>query len=247
MSSGLKWGLYCLLTYLIFLVVKLPAAKVLPLLPIPQALTITGLSGSIWQGQAQTVQYQGLPLRNFQWSLDFLPLLLGRVQAQIQAGNVRQPELIFVDTQLRISKNSLEAEDLLAYLPTNLVLSLLPLPIAVKAQGRFKIQLDRFQYSAACLQLKGQGQWLNASFQASNQTIELGDFNADLGCEDGNILLNVKSPNSFGLTAQARIPADQKFSIEGRFKPAPDLPKQVPQAATVFGQPDSNGYYPIQF
>jgi general secretion pathway protein N len=102
-------------------------------------------------------------------------------------------------------------------------------------------------YENGCQTFTGKGQWLNANFTGLNGVIELGNFDADLSCQDGNVVLNVKQPNSFGLTAKATIPVNMKFKIEGRFKPQASLPREVHQAAQFFGKADADGYYPIRF
>jgi len=247
MKSVLKWGSLCLVVYFIFLVVKLPAIHVLSKIPLAQGVNVSGISGSIWHGHAQKAQINGLPINDLNWSLAFFPLLFGEISVDIKAGNIRNVEQISVNGYVSIKGQHLEAENLLAYIPTDLVISLLPLPIPVQADGRFKIQLDEVDYEAGCKKFAGKGQWLNANFTGTTGVIDLGNFNADLSCENASVVVDVKQPNRFGLTAKTVIPADLNFKIEGRFKPEANLPKEVHQAAQFFGKPDSDGYYPIKF
>ena len=177
----------------------------------------------------------------------FLPLLLGEISADIKAGDIRDIDQISANGHVSFAGQHLEVDNLLAYLPTNLVISLLPLPIPVQADGRFKVQLDEVDYKAGCQKLTGKGQWLNANFTGTTGVIDLGNFDADLSCENNSIVVDIKQPNSFGLSATATIPADMKFKISGRFKPDPSLPQEVHQAAQFFGNPDAQGYYPIKF
>ena len=245
MKSALKWGPLCLVIYIIFLIVKLPAVQVLSKVQLPKGVNISVISGTIWNGRAQRAQVNGLPINDLNWSLSFLPLLLGEISADIKAGNIRNVDQISANGYVSFAGQHLEIKNLLAYIPTDLVISLLPLPIPVQADGRFKVQLDTVDYAAGCQTLTGKGQWLNANFSGVTGVIELGDFSADLSCQDGNIVMNVKQPNSFGLTAKAIIPANMKFKIEGRFKPESNLPIEVHQAAQFFGKADADQYYPI--
>jgi len=247
MKSALKWGSLCLVVYCVFLIVKLPAIQVLPLIQLPKGISVSGVSGTIWNGYSQRVQVNGLPISKVNWSLSFFPLLLGEISADIKAGNIRDIDQISAKGYVSFSGQRLQVENLLAYIPTNLVISLLPLPIPVQADGRFKVELDEIDYAAGCQELTGKGQWLNANFRGSTGIIDLGNFNADLRCENGSVVVDVKQPNSFGLTAKATIPANMKFKISGRFKPEANLPKEVHQAAKFFGNPDADGYYPIKF
>lgn len=247
MKSVLKWGSLCLVIYFIFLIVKLPAAQVLSKIPLPKGVNVSGISGTIWNGHAQRAQINGLPVFDINWTLSFFPLLLGEISADLKAGNIRDVEQISASGYVSFNGQRLRAESLLAYIPTDLVIILLPLPIPVQADGRFKVQLDEVDYEAGCKKFAGKGQWLNANFTGTTGVIDLGNFNADLSCENASVVVDVKQPNRFGLSAKTVIPADLNFKIEGRFKPEANLPKEVHQAAQFFGKPDSDGYYPIKF
>jgi len=247
MKSGLKWGSLCLVVYFIFLIVKLPAVHVLSKIQLAEGVSVNGISGSIWNGHAQRAQVNGLPINDLNWSLSFIPLLLGEISADIKGGNIRDVDQISANGHISFSGQRLQADALLAYIPTNLVLSLLTLPIPIKADGRFKVQLNEVDYEAGCQVFNGKGQWLNANYTGSTGIIDLGNFDADLDCQDGSIIVDVKQPNSFGLTAKATIPANMEFKIEGRFKPEANLPKEVHQAAQFFGKKNADGYYPIEF
>ena len=247
MKSVLKWGSLCLVVYFIFLIVKLPAVHVLSNIQLAKGVSVSGISGTIWNGNVQRAQAKGFPLSDVNWTLSFFPLLLGEISTNIKAGNIRDVGQISVKGHVSFKGQHLKIENLLAYVPTNLAISLLPLPIPIEADGRFKVELNEVDYEAGCQTFTGKGQWLNANFTGVNGVIALGNFDADLSCEDGSVVLNVKPPNRFGLTAKATIPSNMKFKINGRFKPDVSLPKEVHQAAQFFGKVDADGYYPIKF
>ena len=246
LPSILKWTVVCLFVYGIFLVVKLPASQVISRVQLPPGVSVNAVSGTIWNGQAQQVIAHGLPLNRLSWQLDALPLLWGSVSAQVKGGNMRTVDEISFKGQVQFAKNSLRGEDLQAYLPTNLVISLLPLPFPVQADGRFRIQLEALAYADGCQTLRGKGQWLKAEVRGLSGQIVLGNFDAQLSCDQGDVLLEIKEPNSFGLSAIARVPKNMQFSVQGKFKPDADLPKEVLHAAQFFGKPDGKGYYPLK-
>ena len=247
MKSALKWGFSALIIYFIFLIIKLPAVQVLSRIDLGKNINISGVSGSIWHGHAERVLVNGLPIENVDWSLNVVPLLFSNLSADIKAGNMRDVSQISLEGFVELSKQQIKAENMLAYIPTDLVISLLPLPIPVQADGRFKIQLAELEYSKSCQALSGTGQWLNANFTGITGVVDLGNFDADLSCQNESVVVDVKEPNRFGLSAQATIPANMKFKVNGRFKPDADLPKEVHQAAQFFGKAGPDGYYPIKF
>ncbi|WP_339767694.1 type II secretion system protein N [uncultured Paraglaciecola sp.] len=247
MKLVLKWGITCLVIYAIFLIAKLPAAQIISRVQLPPEVTVHGVSGTIWNGHASTVTVQGLPVHDLNWELAFLPLLTGKASLNLKAGNIREVEDISLDGNVAISNGRVQGEDLQIFLPTSLVISSLPLPIPVNASGRFKIALQELDYSEHCTAMTGQGLWLKAKVQGTQQDIDLGSFETTLKCENKEIVMTINEPNSFGLSAVAHIPSSLAFRINGRFKPDDALPEEVHQAAQFFGKKDAQGYYPVKF
>lgn len=247
MKSVLKWGFICLIVFVVFLIVKLPAAQVISRVQLPPEVTVHGVSGTIWNGHAASVSVQGLPIHDVNWQLAFLPLLTGTASLDVKAGNIREVEDISFDGHIAISNGRLQGEDVQVFLPTSLVITSLPLPIPVNASGRFKIALQEVDYTEHCRVLEGQGLWLKAKVQGTQQEIDLGNFESSLKCENEEVVMTINEPNSFGLSAVAHIPSSLAFRINGRFKPNEDLPSEVHQAAQFFGKKDAQGYYPVKF
>ena len=247
MKQSLTWGALAVCAYVVFLLIKLPATQVLGHMTLPPEIKLQGIRGTIWQGQASTATLHGMPVNNIRWSLDFWPLLLGKVSATLSAGNIREPDDIAFNGELSLNSQRVQMHNVQAYLPTNLMMTLLPLPFPVKAQGRFKVQISELDYQQSCQTLNGDGQWLNASVAGLNGMIDLGNFSAAMACENNAVVLRVSEPNRFGMTAQATIAADFTFSVNGRFKPDAALPEEVHQAAQFFGQQDAQGYYTLKF
>lgn len=241
------WVALAISAFIIFLLIKLPAIQVIARLSLPSDISLQGVSGTIWHGQAHRANVQGLPLQTIRWDLDFWPLLLGNISANIQAGNIRDVDDISFSGKLSVSNESLALYAAQAYLPTDLMMTMLPLPFPVRAEGRFKVEINALEYTQACQVLNGKGQWLNAEVAGLNQMINLGSFSANMACVNNVVVLEVKEPNRFGLSATASIPANLQFSITGRFKPDADLPEEIHQAAQFFGKADAQGYYPIKF
>lgn len=249
MSINVKWVLAALGVYVFFLVYTLPAAHVIGRVSLPEQVNISGVSGSIWEGKAEVLVVAGLPIDNLKWDLSFFPLLWGNLSLDLDAGNNRDSDEISFKGPVTLdlfNTANVSASDFSLFLPSAFVISQLPLPLPVDAGGRFRIGIDQLEFQGQCTELTGQGQWLRARLEGLGEPLELGNFNADLSCIEGDTLIRVKEPNQFGLSADARVPADLAISVTGKFKPADSLPKQVHDAARFFGQPDADGYYQIQ-
>ncbi|WP_416306891.1 type II secretion system protein N [Neptunicella sp. SCSIO 80796] len=247
MKSIVKTVLLCLLCYSIFLLVHLPAAQVLGWVSLPKEVKISGVSQTLWSGKMDQLVYQGIPLQDISWQLDFLPLLWGNASMNIEAGNLRDAEQVSLKADLSLSASDTQSEGLQLYLPVNMVLGQLPIPLPVNASGRFKVNISQLDYQQQCVVLAGQGQWLNAQVAGTQGPIPLGTFNAELSCDKENVKVVIKPDNSFGLDATAHITPQGQFSIKGKFKPDNNLPQEVHQAAALFSRADAQGFYHIDW
>ncbi|ALT00555.1 general secretion pathway protein GspN [Lacimicrobium alkaliphilum] len=235
-----------LLAYIIFLIAKLPAEHLVSRVDLPDSLRIQDVSGTVWQGRIEQMSIQGIPVRAVQWQLSPWGLFAGKAVLDLQAGNIRNADELSLDGQVSLSMSAVGASNLDIYVPADLIIAQLPLPLPVNARGRFKVALQELDYARQCRSLEGQGQWLNAEVAGTQGYIALGNFDADLNCKAESVLVNIKEPNSFGLSAQATISPALDIRVSGRFKPAQELPQEVHEAARLFGRPDSDGYYQIR-
>ncbi|MBE1300451.1 MAG: type II secretion system protein N [Alteromonadaceae bacterium] len=243
--SVIKWiGLgFC--AYLVFLVSELPANQVLSRVNLPQQLSIQGVSGSVWSGRAESIRYAGTTVFNAQWNLRFLPLLLGRASIDIKAGDRRDSDSISINGHISLSKGKILADNLQMYIPTDIVMANLAIPLPVNASGRFKVDINQLVYPQSCQELQGNGQWLNAGVAGTSGNIELGQFDATLACQEDKIAVKVAPPNKLGLDVTALVDNKGKISATGRFKVDPSLPQEVHVAASLFGDKDNDGFYSI--
>ena len=250
MKAWMKWLVSGIAVYLVLLVATFPANQLIGRLTLPQNLEIEGVSGTIWQGNAQRIVFDGIAIDNADWQLSFIPLLWGSVSVDVEAGNRRDKEEISINGSIDLSvlnPDYFAAEQLNVFLPADLLMSYLPLPIPVQAEGRLRVNFNEIEFDSQCQVIDGNGQWLNARVPGSRGPIDLGTFAATLGCQDGATIITVSEPNMFGLSAVVRVPSDLQFTIDGQFKPDASLPRDVHTAARFFGEPNAQGYFTIAF
>jgi general secretion pathway protein N len=249
MSRIIKWSLLGLLAYLIFLIVKLPASQVVYRVNNSPDVFISDVKGTIWNASASMLVVNNIAIEKVSWQTSFWSLLVGKIKLHINAGNLRASDKVSVQGPVSIDifdQTHIQASDLSVYVPANMVIAKLSLPIVVDAGGRFKVQFDELDYHNACLTLRGKGEWLKAGIEGLGEPLDLGNFAAELSCIDEDVLVRIAPPNIFNLTADARIPKNLKVRVDGRFKPADELPKQVKDAANFFGRTDQDGFYTIK-
>ena len=89
MKSKFGWLVGGIVAFLIFAIAYMPAIQVIGRVDLPKNVSISGVSGTLWTGKAQTIVVNGLPINNVNWELSPLALLIGKVSAHVKAGNIR--------------------------------------------------------------------------------------------------------------------------------------------------------------
>ncbi|GAC16330.1 type II secretion system protein N [Aliiglaciecola lipolytica] len=247
-----KWSLLGLLAYIVLLIINLPASQVIYRVNQSKDVSIEGVQGTIWRPSASMITVNNISIENVQWQMSFWQLLVGKVSLDIDAGNLRASDKVSARGVVNISlfdPSHIQASDLTLYIPADMLIAQVPLPVAVNAGGRFKVLVNELDYPGKCVALSGDGQWINAGLEGLiglNEPLSLGNFEATLNCIENDVLVKINPPNVFNLTADARIPNNLKVKLDGQFKPDDSLPKQVKDAAKFFGRPDNQGFYKIK-
>ena len=247
MKSVIKITLASLALYVLFLIWHLPANVVLEKVALPKSITLNGISGTIWQGHIQQLVMDGIAIDDVDWQLEVLPLLMAQVSVDINAGNSRNSEDISFNGHLQFTGNTIALHDTQVYVPADMLLAQIKLPLPIAAKGRFSINIQQLDYPQKCQQLAGKGQWLKAQVSGTQGPIELGNFAANLSCKNDDVAITIQPDNSFGIDATVLVKPNGKYAAEGKFKPASSLPQEVHQAAAFFGRKDAQGFYTIKF
>ena len=245
---GLKnvyWYLLGSIASLAFLIAYVPASQgVYRATQAIPGLSVSGVSGTLWQGNIQRLNVQGIQLVNINWQLSPLALLGLQAKVDIRAGNLRSPQQLYVAGHISLplfARSKFSMQDLRVLMPANMAMAQLTLPVPVNAQGRFEVALQNFEFDQGCAQLGGTGKWLNGSVSGTQGPISFGDFNAELSCDGRNFSAQIKPPNRLSLDAKVSVNLQGQYQVSGKFKPDPQLPAEVHQAAQFFGQPDAQG------
>ena len=250
MKSKVSWIIGGILAFLLFAIAYIPAVQVIGRLSLPNNVSISGVSGSLFSGKAQTVVVNSLPINNVKWELNPLHLLLGKAKLDLKAGNIRDKNDIAFEgpvTTGLFSQNTVNTENFTLYLPVDRVLAQVRLPLPVNAGGRFKVSLNNLTFGPACESLDGTGDWLNATVAGTQGPIDFGTYSATLRCEGEDIGIMVNEPNLLSLSMDAVIPTNMKnIRVSGQFKPDASLPNEVHQAARLFGTPNNSGFIAFQ-
>ena len=240
------WSVGVVLAFFFFLISKLPAAQVIHRIDLPNSISVSGVSGTIWEGFAERIIVDGMPIDNAYWDLSGWSLLIGQISVDLDGGDIRDIEAVSVNGPVSLSLFNLqhvEAENLVMYLPSDHLVAKAQLPIRVNMGGRFRISLNELAFGPDCQTLQGFGEWLSASIVLPKGQTDLGSFSAALSCNEGKIQMEVKEPNMLGLSFVSLITPDfKRYDATGQFKPDESLPEEISAAGRFIGAPDSDGY-----
>jgi len=246
-----KWVVLAIFTYLILLIAYLPAVHIVkfiqtnnPTLP----LTIGKVEGTLWTGKVDRLIAQGIVINNLKWELSPWSLLMGKASLDLNGGKIRESEQAYIKGNISTSLFNLQnmsAQQLRLFLPARSVMAQVPLPVPVTADGRFRVEINEFEFDKACVNLVGRGTWLNGSVSGPSGVIDFGNFDAKLVCEEEQFAIQIQPDNMLNLDAKVLLSVAGKYKINGRFKPSDAMPKEVHQAANFFGTADSEGFRKI--
>ena len=241
MKRMISIGLLVTACYLCFLVQQCPVARVLPWLPLPSGLTLSGARGTLWQGELDQISWQGKVLQKVGWQLPVSSLLLFDPVLQLQFNDretLRGQAELGWSGGVRLRDVDLQADSawLLSQAPARL-------PVPVTAAGQLHLQLAELQLTpTGCQSLNGTLLWRGAEVQSPMGTLLLDTAKADLGCKQGKVTATIKQASSqLALSGEGEIDFRGNYGFQGKLTPEPALPPAFAQGINFLGQRDSQG------
>ncbi len=239
-----------LLTYLGFLIATLPATLLLNQLPIPKTLTISGVTGSVWNANVEQITIGKTSIEKVNTELSFWSLFALTPILSITFGDpfLAGSEGTFT---LVISQEKAEINDLKLLVKANKIAQQLTLPLPISAQGNVELTLLTaeidLQKNNQCITAKGGVVWSKAGVLALDHNIKLGHFNAKIACEDGALALLLSPKNDLGLTFNAYVRPNGGISGNGFLKPGAKFPPVLNSVLPFLGKKDNQGRYRLSF
>src|SRR5215831_9488481 len=225
--------------YVLFLLITLPAELVLPRLQ-KQGVMATGVSGSIWKGQAAALQINRLPLGHVDWNVQVLRLFTGKLTVAIHAK--RDDGALQGAISVGFGKR-IDIQQLQGSMP---IASLGGLGLPGGWQGNV-------QFNLSMLQLENN--WPVAARSAvnligpANQPTSIGDFRVEFNGEsakDGLTGTLTSAGNGpFDANGTLRLQPNRNYLIDATVATRPGAPPQVANALQYLGPPDAQGRRPL--
>jgi len=235
-------------TFVLFALLTLPARVALGWLAPAQA-RLEGVSGTLWRGRAEHLQWQEMRLGRIEWRLHPAALLGARLRADI---TLRRVDGFARATVATGGKGYLHFTDLTASLPLN-ALSVTPLAGGWTGTLNFKfadLRLDRGWPIQASGRLDAVA--INGSMGGpAGRPVNLGNYQIDFTPAEGarsetpptGTLIDTGGP--LQVTGSVQLLDDRSYVIEGLVAPRPEASPDIAQALQFFGPADAQGRRPF--
>lgn len=240
----MRWW-WMIAIYLLALLVMLPA-KLLYWLPLPENVSVSQVSGTVWQGQIGRMYLQGVPFSDVTWDMQVSALLTGNVAADVSIPAKSNP--LAVSASLQAGFNKLSVANLRASGDLATLLHLANTRLPLTTRGNWQLRVPTFTVSDPslvkwCNELEGSASGLGIQVLVNSVWQRLGDFPVDLGCtSSGAIAMQMSGNNSLGLAFEGHINS-QDIAIRGTVRPNPRTPEGLAKMFQYLGQPDAQGRY----
>lgn len=241
----LRWWLFGVLAYLLFLVCMLPAQYAAAWFDkrVP-GLQLDGVSGTVFSGRADGLRLQGSPLGALQWQFDWrAPFSLSYgYRFQLQADNLN------LAGRVDLRGSSLLLRDLDGRVPVPLLERWLPLPNH-SVDGTLELHLGELGLkSGRLVSAEGEVQ-LDDGVLSWPQAFTLGSYRMTLSpAADGGIsaeVADVASP--LKLHATLSLSAEGAYHLSGVLAPRDPSDPAAKGFLAGLGAADSTGQYPFDF
>lgn len=225
----------------------MPAKVVLAFFPMPSSVKIANVEGSVWQGSASSVKYMDKTFDQVQWDLNPWALLIGKASADIVIGSKATP--FNTKGHISASFSGIQVSNLNLGTNAGFLIGNQQLPFRTKATGEITLHISEFsQGMPVCENLAGKVLLHHVSVNNQFGNFPLGEFKFDLGCDKGDATLTAKeADNNLGVSGTVRIGKDNQYTVAAKMKPTSKMPKMIRDNLQYLGQPDSKGYYSINY
>lgn len=230
-------GLLVLL--LVAAVTQLPAYQAYRWFGLDRQLTLSGLSGTVWQGRADRLSLGDYPLGSLSWRLQPLSLLRLNIAAEL---HITGPDGSASGLLTRpIGGGSTEVSALVGSMPASWLQLMLQEPL-FQLQGHLEMQIEQLVLAAngSISELRGQVYWRQAAVAGAIVT-PLGDLMLDWQSDAGTLVGEFSDNGGpLALAGQVTI-ADGQYRVAAKLAARAGNPS-LQQALKVLARPDRDGW-----
>ncbi len=222
-------------TFVIGLIISFPA-RVAYQWFAPAELKLSGISGSIWHGNAAQGSAGGVYLTNVRWSFRPLALLTGKLEFATSSN----PASGFFDADISLGLGgSVTLSDVAAAVTLATLADAFPLN---GIEGDVSLQFEELVIKNG-LPVEATGTLDIANLVSRYLSpAPLGDYRAEFQTADDGVLGSLEAISGvLELDGTIRLTEDRNYQIVGQVAAKPNAPPSITQQLQFLGTPDSQG------
>lgn len=229
-----------LLLYLLTLLWNMPATFVWKRLEgqLPAAVTLHGLTGTLWSGQVARMEVDGVDQGRLSW--DWLPSRL--LNGQVGLDLLWQPRSGKVNAQLNAGLGSLTLTDIHGTLDAASMAAINNAPFVLRGAWLLdvpELTLEHFESVAAA---NGRLVWQDAA-GGLPQAMPFGHLSATLGSADGWLTLDLQDQGGpLGLKGDARWRPGQPMKLDVQLQARAGAEPMLAEGLSLLGRPNPQGW-----
>lgn len=226
---------------LVFLLMLWPARVAAGWL-LPGNVALTGIRGTVWEGEASQLRIDGHVVGGLSWDASVLSLLGGSPSWQIELSRPAG----FARAEVAVSAaGSVSVSDLSAASPLDGISDLVPL---AGTRGNLTVNLATLALEDGMLTALSGSVVVDGVRPLGLDDVDLGTLELQLPPDQTPPFAGVLSAVSGPLIVedgQLELQADGRYVISGRVKPRDDAPQNIREGIRFLGAPDPGGFYPF--
>lgn len=236
-----RYILIGVIVFLAVLVATFPARVAFNWLAPPD-VTLSGISGSIWNGTAEEGLAAGAYIQDLAWRLKPASLLTGQLKfatsSKPAAGALTSDVAISLDGSLTLSAVS----------------GNIPLDLIHPAFQQNRISGDVSLSFSRVVMKNGLPVDIDGSVTVSNffvpelSSAQLGDYTAQVSNSEAGIMATIDDiAGVLDVSATATLSPDNNYQVLGEVAARPAAPPSITQQLQMLGSPDARGFRPFRF
>ncbi|MEE3157429.1 MAG: type II secretion system protein N [Pseudomonadota bacterium] len=237
---GKRLWLLATLVLLATLLADLPATLVWQSLKghLPTRVELTGLRGTLWQGEVARMQVAGIDQGALSWDWQPGGLLRGEVVLDLSW----QPRKGQVRALVRAGLGSITLEQVNGYLDAASMAQVNKAPFVLQGDWLLDISELQLRDFREVSRATGRIGWQNAGGGLPNP-LALGDLGATLSQDNGWLVMTLADNGGpLGLQGTARWQPAASLKLDTRLQARPEADSSLAEGLSLLGRPDAEGW-----
>ena len=209
------------ISLIVGLILNLPARVAIHWMA-PSEIAIGGIEGTVWNGSARELLVRGIYLREVNWSLSTMQVLVGKFTYDVEANPISG----FFESELQIKSNG---EIVMSELRATLPVSLLSSAIGInELQGQSNLIFDRLELvNGFPIVADGTVNIIDLVIPLVGRDL-LGDYEIEFFTQSNSVSASVIDNNGLiDFAGSLQIRNDRSFEFIGLIIPGPETPAAI--------------------